>query len=168
MGFDTGQRTIQVGVGKGRAGKGGIQKVNVTSGASLLAAETILQSAIVEAGSLYKNGQGVRVFAAGKVAANGNDKLVKMYAGASEIFSTGTVAGNDVQWFIEAYIFRTAVDVQLAFARGVLEGGTYSVIRTALTLDDGADITITIKGTAATADSDITGEILTVETLAAP
>lgn len=171
MPWSTGRRKVQSGTGKGRAGVGGMIAVNVTPGSSLLASETNLGNATIDAKTLYKTGQACRIFAAGRTAANGNNKQVKLYISGVEVFDTGTVAGNGVAWYIEAYLVKTGVDTQKIVAHGILHGGTFTCIKTDLTFPidttPSTALTVAVTGIAATADADVTRDITTVEVLAA-
>lgn len=167
MPWSTGRRKVQSGTGVGRAGLGGMISVNHAAGSSLAASETNLGNASIPANTLYKNGQCVRIRAQGRTAANANNKTVKLYISGLEIFSTGAVAGNSVGWYIEAYIVRTALNVQKVIANGLIQGGTYTCTETDMTFPDNGDMVVAVTGIAPTADGDVTRDLTTVEVLAA-
>mgnify|MGYP001618210370 CR=1 FL=1 len=145
-------RKFQVGAGKGRAGFLGLQKQALTTIGNVGAGEDDLQSVLVEADSLYKNGQAIRVRAWGRSANNGNDKTLRLYAGATKIFDSGVLVLTNKPWFLEAIVLRTATDVQLAFAHGLAASAVLDPTRTALALDDGASITFKVTGEATATD----------------
>jgi len=59
------------------------------------------------------NGQGIKVEASGVFAANGNNKTVKIFFGATAVATTGVVTNNATAWKATAVIYRTAAATQL-------------------------------------------------------
>ena len=162
-------RKFQVGIGRGRAGFHGKWLQALTSvGNGADTTEDNLQTVTLEANGLYKLGQLVRIRCAGRTGANGNNKTFQLYFGGTSILTTGALASNALNWWVEAMIWRTGSKTQTAFAWGVFNGALIAPARTTLTKDDTA--TIIIKGTGqssvATAN-DIQQDILdvSVETL---
>lgn len=149
---------------KGRAGFVGLQKQALTVVGNVGAGVDDLQSVTLEANTLYKNGQCLRIMAVGRCAANANAKTVILSFGGTTILTTGAVAANDKRWVIEALVWRTAVDTQVAMAWGTFNDVEIAVTRTALTKDDGATQIIKCTGEA-TATDDIQQDLLSVEVL---
>ena len=166
MPHSTGRRKVQSGTGSGRAGVGGMISVDTAAGASLLAAETTIATLTIKANTFYKNGQVVRVTARFRTAANGNNKLVKLYVGAAEVFSTGAIAANAAGGFVKADICRTAEDVQKVSAYGRIASSAGDVTNTTLANNDAADIPVLVKATAASADADVVHDFSFAEVLA--
>lgn len=163
-------RRKQAGSGRGRGGHVLFQKCSLTAVASAIAAETLLGALVVEAKTLYRNRQGLRVTIRGTTAANGNNKQMKLYvnttgvlAAATAVYDSGTVTINAKGWGIDCLLFRTASNVQLAYAKGYSDATLIAMQRTALTLTDTSDFYFVIGGTAATGAADITTEFFMVE-----
>ena len=68
--------------------------------------------------------------------ATANNKTVKLYFGAS-LVSTGVIAANAQQGYLQLIVMRTAAATQGVFASGV--GGTTSVAPIAVTYTAGTD-----------------------------
>jgi len=160
-------RRFMTGQGKGRAGFVGMLTPDLTIGASHLAAPQDLDSVLMRANTLYKDGSCLRIFATGSFAANGNNKQLDILVGtgAVNIASTGAVAGNNVNWILEAFLWRRATLVQETFSR-FMHGLTPLAIRAVTTaFDEKVDNIIHLVGTAATADHDILSCSLIVEAM---
>lgn len=154
-------RKFMVGLGRGRAGYVGLWKQAITTVGNVGAGEDDLQTVTCEADGFYKNGQATRIRACGRTAANANGKTFKLYFGGTSILTTGSVAANNKPWWVEALVYRTALDTQVAFAWGTFNDVEIAPQRTALTKDDGASIIV--KGTGeATATDDIQQDYLGV------
>ena|SRR3990167_847858 len=146
-------RQFMVGQGKGRAAHSGVWKRSTTAVGNVGAGVDDLMSFTLEADGLYKLNQGIRIIAAGISGADGNNKEIVLLFGGTSIFTTGVVTDNDKKWFIEAHVFRTGADTQLAYAWGIADATVKAVTRTALTKDDGA--AIIVKCTGETTDTDM-------------
>lgn len=160
-------RKFMVGRGRSRAGYVGLLDTSTSSIAgvgSVTTGATNLLTAILRANSLHKNGQRVRITAQGKFAANDNTKQVRILAGATALFDSGNLTSNDVGWTIIVDLVRTGSDTQLVIGVALI-GGAAPDKPSALALDDGADQTIAIEGTGASANDDVVAHILTVEVL---
>lgn len=159
-------RKFQVGRGKGRAGFTGLQKVNTTPVGNVGSGEDDLISTTLEANSLHKAGQAVRITAWGHTANNSATKTIKLFFGSVAIMTnalTVSIAGN---WMIQALVIRKTSTTADAIAG--LVGGATSLAdceRTALSsLDFTADTTIKCTGTA-TSNDDLIQDGLIVEAL---
>lgn len=154
-------RKFQVGASRGRAGFIGLWLQTVTPVGNVGVGADDLQSLTMELASLYKNGQAARIRANGRTAANGNNKTLRLLFGGTAILTTGAIAANNKPWWVEAIVYRTGVDVQVAFAWGVFNDALIVTQRTALTIDDGAAIIVKTEGTG-TADNDIQSDRLAI------
>lgn len=93
--------------------------------------ETTLISYTLPASSLDVTNRGLRVKAAGTVAANGNGKTIRLYFGSTILISNDiTGSPNNVGWELEYEIYRTSATTEKAVAHGtvgsVLQTTTYS------------------------------------------
>lgn len=84
---------------------------------STLAAETDLLTTNIDVGTFSKQGSSILIFAAGKTAANGNNKTINLYFGGTQIFTTGAFAGNDVSWTLQAEIIRNGAAAQVTYGQ---------------------------------------------------
>lgn len=129
--------------------------------------ETDLQTYTLPANALAIDNRGVRIRAWGDTGGNGNTKTIRLYFGASVVQSnTTTTAPNNVDWVIDASIFRYADNSQTFHS--VMHVGTalQAVVSSILTTADNATITIKVTGQNGTASSsDIICRGMTVEAL---
>ena len=129
--------------------------------------ETDLQTYTLPANALAIDNRGVRIRAWGDTGGNGNTKTIRLYFGASVVQSnTTTTAPNNVDWVIDASIFRYAGNSQTFHS--VMHVGTalQAVVSSILTTADNATITIKVTGQNGTASSsDIICRGMTVEAL---
>lgn len=102
--------------------------------------------------TLSINGEGVRIRAWGKTAANANNKTLKLYFG-SLLFSSGAIAVNDKDWVLDAVILRAGNTDQTASVSGIYNGAAV-IQSTTLTEVMANDVTIKVTGEA-TANNDI-------------
>ena len=63
--------------------------------------------------TLSKRGSSIIVYASGITAPNANNKEVKLMLGTTEIFTTGSLAFNDIDWNIFAEIVRAGATSQV-------------------------------------------------------
>lgn len=106
----------------------------------------------------------IRATAFGTFAATGNNKTIKLYFGAA-VVSTGAIAGNNVNWWIELLIIRSGTSTQMV--SGQAQWGTTMITPyfVAATEDETAAIVIKssmTNGTAAAADAVAKGFIVEV------
>lgn len=116
------------------------------------ATESTLDSTTVTQGTLSKNGSSILIFACGKTTANVNNKTLRLKFGGKEIFTTGAVALNGVDWTLNAEIVRTSSTTQVAwvqfFATSTLTQKV-SVTTTSIALTSNQSILFTGEGTLA-------------------
>lgn len=107
------------------SGVSGILSTSLTAvGTGADVTEDTLHTYSMPAGTLGTNGNGVRVTCWGSTGANGNNKTMKLYFGASSI-STGAIAANAQTWFLKLLVLRTGAATQIVQGEGV--SGTASV-----------------------------------------
>jgi len=115
------------------------------------AAETDLLTTNIDVGTLSKQSSSLLIFACGTTAANGNNKTIKLYFGANEIFTTGAFAGNDIDWTLQAEIVRNGATSQITWAQFFGSATLTSKIQVGTATTNLAtiqDITLTGQGTA--------------------
>lgn len=79
--------------------------------------EDTLISYVIPANTLGDDLQYLEVFAWGSVAANANNKTIKLKIGSTTLFDTGAVAANDGSWMIDARIIRTGAGSMQSITR---------------------------------------------------
>ena len=80
---------------------------------SVGANETVLASYIMEAGSILEDdGDILKIRLFGKTAANGNNKTLKVYLGATTLYTSGAVAANNKDWEVDIVIQRASRSLQ--------------------------------------------------------
>jgi hypothetical protein len=118
-------------------GTGGLinaQTASVGTGADTT--EDVLQTYTLPANTLSVAGQSLRITCPYSTGATANNKTVKLYFGGSSV-STGVIAANAQQGYLQLIVMRTAAATQGVFASGV--GGTGSVSPIAVTYTAGTD-----------------------------
>ncbi len=158
-------RKFKVGFGTGRAGFSGQLTPSLVQGSSLLAAETILNTILLPANSLYKNGCGVVIRSNGHFASTGNNKELKLYAGTTVLFDSGVLTDNNKNWSLEVRLTRLGVGSNRVVATFIHDTTVLTIPVGAPNIDETADQTLALKGTAGTADADILSYGMSVEVL---
>ena len=123
---------------------------NVGSGEDNLMAYTLEKNSLIEVGDM------VEVTAFGTQAANANNKTIKLYLGATELFDTGAVASSAKDWELTCKIIRTGPATQDCIT--TFNGDTVLVTQTTTYIAGTEDLTtaLIIKCTGeATANNDI-------------
>lgn len=156
---------------KGETDKIPLLSSAATSAGNVGTGEDDLLSSVLPGGTLGTNGMGVRITAGGRLANNANAKTIKVYFGATAIFSLGFSAapGADYAWRIVAEVIRTGASAQLAFATFVGavpndNAGDRATQRATPGANLASDVTIKMTGTA-TDTNDVQQDYLTVERL---
>jgi hypothetical protein len=99
----------------------------------------------------------------GTTAANGNNKTIKLVVGGAVVLTSGALAINNQNWWIEAVVWRTGASTQECVARYTNSTPTTAgPTRTALSLNEAATIVVKCTGEG-TADNDIVQRGLLVE-----
>jgi hypothetical protein len=100
------------------------QTQNITTGVTDLTTYTMV------ARTLEADYQGVKVRIWGITAANGNNKTVIMYFGNLQLLTTGALAANNKDWYVEATILRTGSAFLECIATGQFNGALIQSTRT--------------------------------------
>lgn len=132
-------------------------KINVTSaGNGADQTEDVLATFSIPAATMGANGvQGFKIKAWGATAANGDNKTIKLYFGASSI-SSGVQTISAKNWFLELIIFRSGTSTQVVVGEGQMDTTSLTPTVTTGTDDETAAIVVKVTGqetTASTANS---------------
>ena len=117
------------------------------------------------ASCLDANNQGIVIEAFGSFAANGNNKTVKLWFGASMAFSSGVLVNNNVGWNARLILSRTGASAQIGTGFGMAGSTPFPVpvplIGTEVTT---GGIVLTVTGASPTtgAATDVVGPGMTV------
>lgn len=126
--------------------------------------ETDLWSYALPANTLSADGKGVRIRAWGTTGATANTKTLRLYVGATALFTLGPSAYNNLGWHIDAIVVRTGAATQLAETWAVIGVVTGAVNQGATpAADTTAAITLKVtgqNGTAAANDVVLKGAIV--------
>lgn len=121
--FNDGSALVKCGTGSGTRNPSGVISITTTAVATGADTnETDAASYTLPANSLSANGKGVRVKAWGTTAGNGNNKTLQFYFGGTSVYTTGAVAANAKNWFVEATIIRTGAGAQDIAINGHFNG----------------------------------------------
>jgi hypothetical protein len=156
-------RKFKFGNGTARVGFVGQITPDMTMGCSLTAAETVLNTIVMPANSLYKNGFGWRLTVAGHFATNGNNKKVKAYVGSTVLLDSGTLTDSNVNWLLQIKGMRLGVKSHIVWARFQYGATSLPIATSAPNFDETASQTFTVKGTAGTGAADILSYGMTCE-----
>jgi hypothetical protein len=133
IGLGTVNQLVQA-INSGTGGLINAQTASVGTGADTT--EDVLQTYTLPANTLSVAGQSLRITCPFSTGATANNKTVKLYFGASSI-STGVVAANAQQGYLQLIVMRTGAATQGVFGSGI--GGTGSVTPIAATYNGGTD-----------------------------
>lgn len=137
---------------------------NTTPASSVNAVETNLIQYTLPANTLKTNGQAVRVKAWGTTAANGNNKRVTAYWGATSM-SFATHAGSASPWEIEFTVIRTGAATQVMMGKQLVDAlGAPDIITASPTEVLSGSIVIKFSGLGTTT-GDVVQSVLIVEVL---
>lgn len=141
-------------------------KINAQTGAVATGtgtSEQVLQTYSLPANTLANAGDSVRVSCWGTTGANGNNKTMKLYFGAS-VIATPTAATNAKGWYLDMVVMRTGAATQAALGRGVVDVTPVTVYQNAGTDALTSAVTIKCSGTDGTSSAaDITANGMLVE-----
>lgn len=87
---------------------------NVTQVGNITTGEDNLMTYAVPAALLAANGDHLKITVAGSFAANANSKQIKVYFGATVLFTTGALLANAGDWVADVEIIRTGATTQLS------------------------------------------------------
>lgn len=108
---------------------GGVLHTDVTSVGNVGGGEDTLITYTLPANTLGADEDILEIEVFGSLAANGNNKNIKLYFGSQVIFTTGAVASNAKDWRIKATVVRSGAATQVIAS--AFEGDTVLVTQTA-------------------------------------
>lgn len=163
----SGAKTFQAGLatipGHNTAGLINIQAAASGTGADT--SEDTLYTYALPANAFSSPGKAVRVRVWGTTGANANNKTVKVYFGAV-VFTSATLAANNVPWHFEMIIAKTGSNTQFALVSGSWNGALQAPQIFSGSENDSAGITIKCTGTNGTASAnDVAAKCFMVEFL---
>ena len=127
--------------------------------------EDILMSYSLPAGFLSTVGQTLEIVAFGTCAANGNNKTMKLYFGAS-VISSGTLTTNNKNWVARLTVIRNAASTQAVLGEMLVDTTNITPYFNAGSDTDTSVITIKVTGQSGTGTaSDIVCKGLIVKSL---
>lgn len=141
--------TIPVGGSTQNATTGGVLHADTTAVGNVGTGEDTLITYTMPANALNGNLQFLEIRAFGTVAANANNKEIKLKFGTTTLIATGAVAANSGSWEITATVIRTGASSQKAITK-IISNNT-------LILDDSSYTTPT-ENTASSIVIQCTGE----------
>lgn len=142
---------------------GGLLTSNVTAVGNVGTGEDNLITYSLQKNTMLTIGDRLEIVAFGTLAANGNNKTIKLYLGSTQLFSTGAVASNAKDWVLIANIIRTGSATQECITS--FNGDTVLVTQTSDYVSGTEDFTtaLTIKCTGeATSNDDVIQKGLTI------
>lgn len=160
----TGLLSVPFGASTGYGVVGGRICTSTTSAATTGTTIQILATCSIPASALSVDGMGLKVKAWGQTAANGNNKVLDIFFGATMCASL-TSAVNNGAIVTETTILRTGAATQECVGTGVSGSGTAHGMRATPAEDTTTMIALTVKGTTPTAAGDLTFKGLTVEVI---
>lgn len=126
--------------------------------------ETNFLNYTVPANTLSANGQMLRAVLEGVMAANANNKTVKVYFGGTQVGSTLTVANSGVPWRLVIHVHRRGAASQvITWTFTYAAGNGTTIDRGTLTKDLTAGQALRVTGTSGTATGDIVFDAAHVE-----
>ena len=110
------------------------------------------------------SGKAIKVRAWGKTAANGNNKTIKLYFGATVLATHGLAATNDKDWYMEGTVIQGATGAQSCECSYFLEGAAAmtNTVQAAAETETG-DVIVKCTGESGTASDDILMKGMIVE-----
>ena len=159
--------SLQAGTGTADARVGGMLVVNTSIvGTDANTNEKDLATYTIPANTLAVNGQGIRVHASGVVAANGNDKTIKLYFDGVAVITTGVITDNNKNWVLDALVHRIGAGSQRLDAQGQHDATMLSTVSNTDAADETGTIITKITGQNGSASAnDIQITMFTVEFL---
>ena len=111
--------------------------------------ETTFYTHKINYNTLTEIGQSYLIFAAGKTAANGNNKTFKLKLGSTTLFDSGAVASNDKDWTFFGELICNGATAQIFYGNMCYDGSS-PIIRTETASEDfgtSLDLVFTGQGT---------------------
>lgn len=130
--------------------------------------DDVLFTYTLPANAFDKPGRAISIVAVGKFAANGNNKTVKLFFGASTLVTTGVLTSNATGWQLQAEVTKAGAagsNTQISqgqFIQGTTHGGVN--VPVAPTEVESGPIVIKVTGASGTtgAANDVLGQIFQV------
>ena len=110
------------------------------------ATETTLFQYTIEQGSLNQVGSSILINAAGKTAANGNNKTLKLLLGATEVFTSGALALNNVDWTLKGEIIFLSGTSQMVYMEFQRNGGNPVITTNYASESFNANVAVKLRG----------------------
>lgn len=129
----------------------GVLAVSTTAATTTGTSEETIATYTLPANALRTNGQSLRIRAWGTTAATANNKTQKLLLGSATLVSTGAIAANAKDWFLEAIVVRDGAASQVCLGNGQANDAVVVCDYTAPTQDLTTALAITVKATDATA-----------------
>lgn len=159
---DSGVLSVPLGASSGYVVIGGRLCTSTTSAPTTGTTIQILATCSIPASALSVDGMGLKVKAWGQTAANGNNKVLEIFFGATMCASL-TSAVNNGAIVAETTIIRTGAATQECAGMAVSGTGGAYAMRAAPAESTTSTIALTVKGTTPTASGDLTFKGMTVE-----
>lgn len=120
--------------------------VNVGPADNSGSSETTLFQYIIEQGSLNQVGSSIMIHAAGKTAANANNKTLRLYLNTTMVFDSGALAMNNVDWTLKGEIIFLSGTVQMVYMEFQRSGGTPIISTTYSSESFNVNVPVYLKG----------------------
>lgn len=108
--------------------------------------ETTMQEFQIDFNTLSNIGSSIQILAAGKTAANGNNKRYRVKLGSTTLFDSGNVALNDKDWTFRGEIVANGSTSQIFYGEFCSNGASPIVTTTTATEDLGTNLTVAFTG----------------------
>ena len=109
-------------------------------------AETTMQEFQIDFNTLSNVGTSIQIVAAGKTAANGNNKRYKVKLGSTTLFDSGNVALNNKDWTFRGEIIANGSTSQIFYGEFCSNGASPIVTTTTASEDLGTNLVVTFTG----------------------
>ena len=100
---------------------GGVLETQSTSNGNIGTGEDVLMTYTLANGALGTAEDRVELTGFGTLAANGQNKRIRIYFGSTVIFDTGTVTHNALDWSFSGVVIRTGAATQIASCNFIWE-----------------------------------------------
>ena len=159
-----GALSVPFGASTGYAVIGGRICTSTTSAATTGTSAQVLATCLLPPLALSVDGQGLKIKAWGRTAANGNSKVLELLFDVT-VCGTLTSTVNNGTILAEATILRSGAATQECAGMGVSGAGTAHATSASPTADTTLPLTVSVRATTPTASGDFTFKGLTVEVI---
>lgn len=115
-------------------------------------AETDIMSTTINQGTMTQLGSSILILAAGKTAANGNNKTLKLVLGSTTLFTSGALALNNVDWTFRGEVVFSGGSSQIVYGEFVRNGGNPVVVTGTASESWATNLTLKFTGTGTASD----------------